>query len=453
MSSGITFSGFNQIDFNVILTSIMKQESQPLVTLQSRQTSLQSRITNFSTLATRMTAMQTAATALSTANGISSFKATTNDATAIGVSTGPDAVAGRYDIKVQELARAQVMASASTAIDANTTAVATGGTMTIGGKTVTVSGSLTLKGLSDAINANAEVPARASVVQSGANAFKLVLTAKSTGAANSFTVTNALTGGIGVSFLDTNVDGISGNDALDNAVQATDAQALVNNVQVTSASNTLESAIPGTTLTLYKKDPAATVVVDIATDSAGLKTKLQTFVNTYNDLTKFLKDQDASAAKADQASIGRDPNVRQVRRSVRTAVGEKYDTGGPFTYLSQIGIEATITGQLQLKDEVFNDAVKNGTADVTKLLVGTTGTPGALVSIKDLLKGYTQSHGVLQNAQTQITAQITRLGLQIDKMADRLAIRRMALSQEFTAADAAMSRLKNQSGALGGVSL
>jgi flagellar hook-associated protein 2 len=453
VSSGITFSGFNQIDFNVILTSIMQQESQPLVSLQSRQTSLQSRITNFSTLSTRMTAMQTAATALSTASGISSYKATSNNTSAVGISTGPDAVPGRYDIVVKDLAKAQVTASASTAPDANTTAVATGGSITIGSKTITVGSSMTLKGLSDAINATADAPARASVVQSGANSFKLVLTAKSTGEANAFTVANNLTGGAGVTFTDTDADNISGDDAADNAVSALDADVLINNVAVKSASNTLESAIPGSTLTLFKKDPAETIVVDITTDPAGLKTKLQTFVTAYNDLTKFLKDQDASAAKADPASIGRDPNVRQVRRDVRAMVGEEYDTGGPFKYLSQIGIEATITGQLQLKEEVFNEAVKNGTADVTKLLVGSTGTPGALVSIKGLLKEYTQSHGVLQNAQTQITAQITKLGLQIDKMADRLAIRRMALSQEFTAADAAMSRLKNQSGSLGNVSL
>lgn len=451
MSSGITFSGFNQIDFNVILTSIMQQESQPLVTLQSRQTSLQSRITNFSTLSTRMAAMQTAATALSTTSGISSFKATTNDATAVGVATGPDAVAGRYDVVVQELARAQVTASASAAPDSNTTAVATGGSITIGAATIAIGSSVTLKGLSDAINAVAEAPARASVVQSGANSFKLVLTAKSTGQANGFTITNALTGGAGVAFTDTDLDNISGDDALDNAVQATDAQALINNVQVISASNTLEAAIPGTTLTLFKKDPAATVVVDVTTDPAGLKTKLQTFVNTFNDLTKFLNDQNASAGRNDQTSIGRDPNVRQVRRDVRSAVGAAYDTGGPFQYLSQIGIEATITGTLQLKEAVFDEAVKNGTADVATLLAGTTGTPGALASVKDLLKTYTQSHGVLQNAQTQLTAQITRLGSQIDKMADRLAIRRLALQQEFTAADAAMSRLKNQSGSLGGV--
>lgn len=453
MSTGITFSGFNQIDFNVILTSIMQQESQPLVNLQTRQTSLQSKITNFGTLATRMTAMQTAATALSTASGISSYKATSNNTSAVGISTGPDAVPGRYDIVVKELAKAQVTASESTAPDANTTAVATGGSITIGGKVITVGSSMTLKGLSDAINATADAPARASVVQSGTNSYKLVLTAKSTGEANAFTITNNLTGGAGVAFTDTDGDNISGDDAADNAVQALDADVLVNNVVVKSASNTLESAIPGSTLTLFKKDPTETVVIDITTDPAGLKSKLQTFVSAYNDLTKFIKDQEGTAAKADQASIGRDPNVRQVRRDVRSMIGELYDTGGPFKYLSQIGIETTITGQLQLKEDVFNEAVKNGTADVTTLLVGTTGTPGALATIKNRLKEYTQSHGVLQNAQAQITAQITKLGTQIDKMADRLAIRRMALSQEFTAADIAMSRLKNQSGSLGGVSL
>lgn len=453
MSTGITFSGFNQIDFNLILTSIMQQESQPLVSLQSRQTSLQSKITHFSTLATRMTAMQTAATALSTTSGISSFKATSTNTSAVGVATGPEAVAGRYDIKVLELARAQVTATDSIAPDANTTAVTTGGTLTIGGETITVGGSLTLKGLADAINANADVPARAAVVQSGTNAFKLVLTSKSTGEANGFTISNALTGGSGVSFLDTDLDNISGDDDLDNAVQATDADVLINNVSIQSASNTLEAAIPGTTLTLFKQDPAETIVVDIATDPAGLKTKLQTFVNTYNDLHKFLNDENASAGKNDPASIGRDPNVRQVRRDMRSVVGDEYDTGGAFKYLSQIGVEATITGTLQLKEEVFNEAVKNGTADVAKLLVGTTGTPGALKAVSTMLKEYTQSHGVLQNAQAQITAQITRLGLQIDKMADRLTIRRMALQQEFTAADAAMSRLKNQSGSLGNVSL
>ena len=40
MSSPITFSGFNNIDFNMILNGIMQQASLPMVVMQNRQTAL-----------------------------------------------------------------------------------------------------------------------------------------------------------------------------------------------------------------------------------------------------------------------------------------------------------------------------------------------------------------------------------------------------------------------------
>jgi flagellar hook-associated protein 2 len=453
VSTGITFSGFNDIDFNVVLNAIMQQERQPLAALETRQTSLKTRVTNFGTLTTRLSSMQSAATALSSSTSTSNYKATSNDSTAVGISAGSAAVPGRYDIKVNELARAQVTASASTAPDANTTAVATGGTLTIGTETVTVSASTTLRQLSDAINANADMPVRASVVQSGTSAFKLVLTAKSTGEANGFTVTNALTGGSGVSFTDTDLDGVSGDTAADNAVAATDASVLINNIAITSASNTLEDAVPGSTVTLYKKDPAATIVLDVTTDPSALKTKLQTFVTTYNDLVKFMNDQGLAAVRNNDSSISRDPGVRQLRNTLRSALTSAYPNSGGLQYLSQLGVEMTRTGTIELKESVFNDAIKNGTDDAAKLMAGTTLAPGALVAVGNLIKEYTKGAGVIQSAQTLINAQISRISDQLGRMEDRLFVRRQALQQEFTAADAAMSRLKSQSGSLGSVSL
>jgi len=453
VSTGITFGGFNNIDFTVVLNAIMQQERQPIAALETRQTSLKSRVTNFGTLTTRLTAMQNAATALSTSSAASSYKGTSTDSTAVGISAGSAAVPGRYDITVNELARAQVTASASTAPDADTTAVATGGSITIGSETIMVSASMTLKGLSDAINANAAAPARASVVQSGTNAYKLVLTAKNTGESNAFTVTNALTGGSGVTFTDTDLDGISGDTAADNAVQATNASVTINNILVTSASNNIEDAVPGSTITLYKKDPAATVTLDITADPSAIKAKLQTFVSSYNDLVKFMNDQTQAAVRNSEASIGRDPGVRQLKNTLRAALGAAYANTGALDYLSQAGVEMSRTGTLELKESVFDGAVKNGTSDVTALLAGTTGAPGALASVASLLKEFTNSTGVIPSAQTQINAQITRISDQLGRMEDRLWVRRMALQQEFTAADAAMSRLRAQSGSLGGLSL
>ena len=53
-----------------------------------------------------------------------------------------------------------------------------------------------------------------------------------------------------------------------------------------------------------------------------------------------------------------------------------------------------------------------------------------------------------RSVQTQLTAQVGHLGDQIAAMQDRLAIQKASLQKEFTAADSAISQLKNQNGTL-----
>src|SRR5262249_35197347 len=153
---------------------------------------------------------------------------------AIGAAVGSGAVAGRYEVVVNELARAQVTASSTSAPDADTTIVATGGSITIGSTVVSVTGPLTLAQVPSPINGTAGIPASAAVVQTSPGSFRLVLTGSQTGQANAFTISNALTGGTGVSFADSDGDGTSGDTAGDNVVQATDASLLINNLAVTS---------------------------------------------------------------------------------------------------------------------------------------------------------------------------------------------------------------------------
>jgi flagellar hook-associated protein 2 len=454
VSSPITFSGFNNIDFGSILNTMMTAASQPLTDLQTSQTNVKSQITNFTQLGTYTSTLQTAAAALADASSVANFAATATDSTAVSVTAGAGAVAGHYDVVVNELARAQVTASASSAPDANTTIVATGGSLTVGGQTVTLTQGTTLQGLADAINSNASVPANAAVVQDGTNSFRLVLTAKSTGQANSFTVTNTLTGGTGVSFTDTNGDGVSGDSAADNAVQATDASLTVNNIPITSASNTLNTVIPGVSLTVFKKDPSATIGVDVASDSSALSSSVTTFINAYNDLVGFASTQATAAANGDATSIGQDPVMRELHNELRSALSTAYPTGASSSYLSQAGIEFTQTGTLQLNQSVFNDAVTNGTVDLSTLFTGGSGAPagsGAFGAINDLLTSYTQGNGTLSSVETQLNTQVSQMTDQINNMQARLNIQRAALQAEFTAADTAMSTMQSQAGSLASV--
>jgi flagellar hook-associated protein 2 len=451
VSSPISFSGFNNIDFSSIVNSLMAAESQPLTNLQSQQTALQSKASQVTSLTSQVSLVQTAVTALSTTSSVTSFAATSSDSSAVAVTAGSQASAGHYDVVVQDLARAQVTASNSTAPDANTTVVASGGTLTIGGVAVTVGHDVTLQGLADTINATANTPVRASVVQSSATTYRLVLTANNSGTASAFTMTNALTGGAGVTFTDTDADGISGNSAADNAVQGTNASVLVNNVQITSSSNTLTAAIPGVTLSLFKKDPLATISVDVTADSSALKSKLSSFITAYNSLVSYAAGQDKSAGNGDASSLGRDPVLRQLRLGLRGALTGSYANTGPFKYLSELGVEFTKTGTLQLNNSMFNDAVASGTGNASKLLVG-TGTPGAFASLGTLLDQFTRTGGVLASSQTQITTQISSITTQISNMQARLDAERASLQAEFTAADLAMSQLSSQSGSIAGLS-
>jgi len=166
MSSPITLSGFNNIDFGSIVTSLMTQASIPLTGLQNRQNALGTQVSNFQKLSTQLSAVQTAAAALSTPDAIANFAATSSNSSAVSVSSGSGATAGHYDVIVQRLARTQVTASLSIAPDANTTVVADAGTLTIGGKDVTLTGGVTLQQLATAINGVADMPVRASVIQS-----------------------------------------------------------------------------------------------------------------------------------------------------------------------------------------------------------------------------------------------------------------------------------------------
>ena len=121
--------------------------------------------------------------------------------------------------------------------------------------------------------------------------------------------------------------------------------------------------------------------------------------------------------------------------------------GGTLTSLSQVGIEFTRQGTLELNAATFAD-VADRAGELATLFAGTTGTPGAFASLDTLLDSYAQSSGLLPGARQQLTDQASRLSDSIFKMQERLATRRAALQREFTAADAAISQLKNQSGSL-----
>jgi flagellar hook-associated protein 2 len=446
MGSPVTFSGFNQIDWNVVLNALMQRESAPLQTLQSRQSTLQSINSAYATLVSKLGSFESAVGRLSDQGEVNRPVASTSDSSAVRVSASSSAVAGRYDVVVSALARAQVTASATTTPDSDTTTVATSGTMTIGGISVTVTGPITLAELAASINATTDIPVRAAVVETAPGAFRLVLTGSETGAANAFTITNALSGGSGVTFTDTDADGVSGDTAADNAAQAANASLFINNLAVTSASNTLESGIPGVSVTLQQEDPLATVVVTVERDTDDLTDRVRAVVTAYNDLISFV---DTQARSRGTGTLANETLLRGLKSDLRSVLTATYGSG-TYQHLAEVGIGFTRTGKMELDESLLAEALGNDAAALDDLFASSPAT-GAFPSVQALVKSYTQSDGFIAGARERVNDEMGRLDGRIADLQERLALRRATLQREFIAADALMSRLTSQSGSLAAI--
>jgi flagellar hook-associated protein 2 len=347
-------------------------------------------------------------------------------------------------VKVNQLARAQVTVSNTFAPDTNTTIVATGGSLTVGTEQINITGSVTLQQLAATINADANSPASASIIATEPGKYRLVLTSKDTGEANAFTITNQLTGGT-IAFADANNDNVSGDSASDNAVNATDASLLINNIAITSTTNTLDAAIPGVTLTLQQQDPAKTVVVSVDRDDESLANRIDAFVASYNDLVKFADAQATASNNGTVGAIGRDSVLRGLRGSLRDALLGAHGSG-TLTRLAEVGLGFTRTGQLTLDRSALTAALNSNPAAVQSLFADASS--GAFGAINSLVDHYTDAGGFLPDARTRLSDEIARVGRQMDDMSARLAIRKAALQQEFTAADQAMTQLNSQKSSL-----
>jgi flagellar hook-associated protein 2 len=431
MSSPITLSGFNNIDFNVVLNAIMQQERVPVTQLETQKKALEAQQSEFGTLASKLGALESAAEALAAAQALDATTATVSDSTRLAASSTGTVPEGTYEVLVQQLARAQVSTSTNALADKDTTVAATGGRLVIGGKTVTLSGSATLQQLADAINTTADMPVVASVIKD-ASGYRLMLTGRTTGAESTFTIENNLTGG--------NRPRFSTSQA------ASDARVTVNGVTITSSTNTFQGVVPGLDFTALKADATNTVVITITASTDSVQALVEKLVSAFNDIAQYLTEQTTAAARSDADSIGRDPMVRGLRRTLASVLGSAY--GGSYQALARVGLEFTRAGQLEFDASAFVAAMQSSKEDVRTLFRGSDGTGGVFGSLVSTIAQYTDAGGLVPNAKSRLDAQVTSITKRIADMEERLAVRRAALQRQFAAADQAIAQLNSQLGSL-----
>lgn len=447
------------LDTNTIIDQLMSIERQPLVALQQREAVETARQNALQDVQTRLQSLQIAADALrDPATWDDTQEVDSSDTSKIAVSRFAGAAAGSYDLTVDHLARAHQITqgsalTAAAASDVLHIQVGAGSSIN-----VSVAAGDSLDTIAAKINATTDIPVYASVVNS-----KLVLTGKTTGAANTISVTS---------------DGTLATDlGFTTTLTSQDAQYTLDGVTQTSASNTVSNAIVGLTLTLKGKatDPVTITVGAPGADQDAIESKVQAFVDQWNSTLDFIRSKlDEKTVANPQTDDDRakgvlenDPGLESLLSTMREAVADTV-AGRPSdaSLLAQIGISTgdttgsgtvdpdAVEGKLTLDTTKLSSMLDTRMDDVKALLTHVTGsyaTEGLSQRMDRVLNPQLDAVNGIMAMRIQSSGSTIKLFKdEEDEWNDRLALRQQQLQAQFTAMETALSQLQSVNSSVSG---
>ena len=305
----------------------------------------------------------------------------------------------------------------------------------------------TLEKVRDKINA-AGAGVTASIVNDASGA-RLSLRSRDTGAENAFRISasetaddgNAATGLSALAFDATAAGAATRNET------AVNAQATINGIAVTSASNTLVNVADGLTLTL-KKVTTADVAVTVGADDAAIGDAMDKFVGAYNDLVKYIREQTKyDAATKTAGTLQGDRTALGLQSQLRGVINQESSASATFTVMSDIGLTVQGDGTLALNKTKFASALGNR-AELKKVLAtdgATTAASGFMDRFRDLGTALLDTDGSFESRTKSLEAIIARNEKSQDDLEVRLAATQARLEKQYQALDKQMSKLNGTS--------
>jgi flagellar hook-associated protein 2 len=427
------------LDVQGIVQKLVEAEGTPkIVRLNTEEAAAQAKLSALGTLRSALASFRSVVGVLKDIEKFQGRQVTTSSAKFFSATATSTAVPGSYSVEVDHLAQAQKSQSGDYL--AVTDVVGTG-TLTIeaGDDTfeITVDGTNnTLAGVAKAINASAAHDKVFATVVSGATKAVLTISARATGAANDFTV--AQTGG--------DVDFTAFVAGITPVQDAVDSLALVDGVQVTSATNTLSDAITGVNLQLLaanEDDETTNLAIDFNRTAA--RKAVDDFVKSYNSVVDAIKAVASYNTETRQGGpLFSDAGVRnivyQLRRELSATVG---GIAGSFDMLNEIGISAQIDGKLAV-DSTKLDAAFTSDFDGIGALFATKDA-GIAAKVDLLLDPYLKADGVFDARTKSLKSSIEDIGDRREVLNQKLEALQARYLKQFNALDQLLAKMQGTS--------
>jgi flagellar hook-associated protein 2 len=462
----------SKLDTQNIIDNLVLIEGTPLKTIASKQADVSVQISAIGSLISSLDTLNGAAASLK-AGGLTSISASGNY-TDFSVS-GIPANAGRFTVKVEDLARAAKTRSTATYTSADDVVTNTAKTLklSVDGQEydIDVAANTKLSDLATQINNSTHaykplplpngtpttLPFTAAVTSDGTNYF-LTISNKSAGfvvgqgAASALAVVND---GLGVA------QDLGLGLATPPALQATNAVVDVDGLRLERRSNSINDAIGGVTLNLKTASNTNADLV-YGTDTSSSQSKLQYFVDAYNKVATFLQGSLDHAPGTQSSTDQLSGTITMgLQRRLQTILSTAVNATGGVRTLRDLGVRLTKDGTAEFKTDIFAAALaKDPTAANTIFTKATTGIGDAIATLvksqNDTAKGtHDTANGALvsrraglQATTKDLTAQAARLQLHLDAYRAQLNIQFTALEQVMNGINSTASFLDQQSAQL-----
>lgn len=454
----ISFGGLgNGLDFGQVVDQLVKASRIPVDRLNAKKDGLNSKSTDYATLNTKLIALQSAADKMRLPSNFDRTGASVSDTTVLTATGSSSAVQGSYTVKVTQLAQShQITSKAAKAVASTTTDIVSGGSGTFtfhvgsgANQTVSLSATATIEDLKAAIN-DLGVGVTASIVNAGSEsspAYRLALTATSTGAGNEVTIVADNTD---FDFL--NGSGTGGTDTLQAAQDAVIVvgDPSLNPLTFQRSSNTIADAITDVTLTLTKTTGSSTILVNVSRDMSAVQTNIKDLATAYNEVVKFINERTTYDITTKKGGIFfNEPTVRAVLSQVRTALASVVPGSTAYVSVGDIGFKTERDGSVTVDDAKLNAALSSNYAAVKNLFVNQTGSAGVaqlLNAAVDTLDDV--ESGALTLRKRGLTDQISDLTDEIARKEDLITQYEERLRRQYAALDGLLRQMQSQIGFL-----
>jgi len=391
----------------------------------------------YTLLSSLMTTFQSSTSSLDGDNLYQS-RAVTGNTDAVTVKA--DAGSNVQSFNITDISKAEVDVWNSSAVATTSTALTNlgAGTLTIslGGTDYAIdyTATSTLDSIRDAINEKASSVMTASVLQVGTDSYELVITAKDTNKAITFSDSNTTSVLPEKNLADTL--------ALTNIQPAKGATFKYNGIDIARDSNEITDLVVGVTITLNQNQSVTdNAAINIAQNSTSISSEIALFVNGYNSLVTNLNDMTRSNREAGSVGIFNGESfVKSISRDLTNLI-TNVDTDG--NSLMDYGISFDRQGVMSLDNDVFAKKFVTDPKGMETFFSGNSTTDGIFTKLNDKMTEYTGYNKLLSNFSDQLASSKENLTDQYDRQKASLDNRYAILTKKFVAYDALISRLNS----------